>query len=497
MKKLLIAILGLTAVVRVDAQTKVTLEEFRSNALENNKSMLAAEKNEAAATELRKAAFTQFFPKVSVNSTYQWNQRNISLLAEDALLPVGTKMADGSFGFTADQIGNSWVDVGGGHYAPVDAGGVPFDPTKNPEKIQWKNYAYLPKDAMEFDIHNVFVVQAGLVQPIFMGFKIREMYRLAKSTEQLAKVQSEEQNEKLVIEVDEDYWRVVSVLNKKLLAEKYVSLLERLDSNVTIMVEEGVATKADAYSVKVKLNEAKMSLEKASNGYELSKMALFQICGMPLDSDVVPADSDLKGSFIAASTVEDIDAAVENRAEIRTLALMDKMAKSNVNIQASRLMPNLAANVNYVASTPNAFNGFSSSFKGGFNAGVVLNIPICQWGKEVHTLRAAKYQREALQYQMEDAKDKIKLQISQQSYKIAEANKKLESAQSNVASAEENLRFATEAYNEGVLGLTDLMGAQTAWLGANSEQIDAGIEVILCDLYLRRAQGQSLVSQNN
>lgn len=495
MKKIVIATLCLLSTIGINAQTTMTLEDFRSTALQENKTLQAAEKNKAAATELKRAAITQFFPKITANATYQWNQHDISLLAEDALLPVGTKMANGTFGFTADQINNKWVDLGGGNYAPLDANGTPFDPTKNPEKILWKNYAYLPKDAMEFDIHNIFVGQIGVIQPVFMGFKIREMYRLAKAAEGLESVKTENQTNDLIVEVDEDYWRVVSVLNKKKLAEHYVQLLEKLDSNVNIMYGEGVATKADTYSVRVKLNEAKMALEKATNGLELSRMALFQLCGMPLDSKVQLADSEIKGKQIEPSSVSNIDAAIDNRAEIKSLEFMDQMAKSNVNIQASKLMPNLAVNANYVITNPSVYNGFSKSFRGGFNAGVVLNIPICQWGKEVHLLRAAKYQREALQYQIEDAKNKIRLQITQQNYKIIEANKKLESAESNVTSADENLRFASDAYDEGMIGLTDLMGAQTAWLSASSEAIDASIDVVLCDLYLRKAQGQSLMPQ--
>lgn len=489
MNRLLLLIPSLCLTVSLSAQTVMGIDEFRAKALEENKTLMASQTNQQAATELRKAAFAQFLPNFSANGAYMWNEKNISLLSADALLPVGTKMADGSFGFTSDQISNKWAQVAEGVYAPLDSEGVPFDPTVNPEKIQWKDYAYLPKESMEFDIHNIFVGQVGFVQPVFMGFKVRELYRIAKANEQLAGVQADEDRQKLLIEVDEDYWRVVSVVNKKLLAEKYVGLLERLEQNVEAMVDEGVATKSDLLNVRVKLNEAKMSLTRADNGYRLSLMALLQQCGMPLDSNVVPADATLEQTTIAPLLVEDIETAVENRNEIRQLKLMGDMAKSNVNIMASRLMPNIAVAGNYVVSNPNVFNGFSKKLAGGFNAGVVVNIPIFHWGEQVHTLRAAKYQRQMVDYKADEARELIRLQITQQNYKIDEANRKLEAAQSNIEAADENLRFAQAAFDEGVAGVTDLLGAQTAWLSANSEKIDAGIDVKLCDLYLRKAQG--------
>lgn len=484
---LLIPCIGLTAAL--SGQTVMGIDEFRARALEQNKTLMASEANVKAATELRKAAFTQFLPNITANGAYMWNERNISLLAADALLPVGTKMADGSFGFTSDQITNKWMQVAEGVYAPLDANGVPFDPAANPEKIQWKDYAYLPKESMEFDIHNIWVGQVGFVQPVFMGFKVRELYRIARANEDMATVQADNSQQELMINVDEDYWRVVSVMNKKLLAEKYVDLLGKLESNVATMVDEGVATKGDLLNVRVKLNEAKMSLTRAENGYRLSKMALLQLCGMPLDSDAVPADLDLDQVAIEPMTVDDIESAIESRAEIRQLKLVSDMAQSNVNIMASRLMPNIAITGNWMVSNPNVYNGFSRKLAGGFNAGIVMSIPICHWGDQIHTLRAAKYQRQIAEYKTDEARELIRLQISQQNYKIDEANRKLTAAQDNIVSADENLRFAQAAFDEGVAGVTDLLGAQAAWLSANSEKIDAGIDVMLCDLYLRRAQG--------
>jgi outer membrane protein TolC len=63
-------------------------------------------------------------------------------------------------------------------------------------------------------------------------------------------------------------------------------------------------------------------------------------------------------------------------------------------------------------------------------------------------------------------------------------------AESSIQSAEENMRLAQAAFDEGVLGASDLMGAQTAWMKAFSEKIDAAIELKINDLYLNRALGE-------
>lgn len=63
-------------------------------------------------------------------------------------------------------------------------------------------------------------------------------------------------------------------------------------------------------------------------------------------------------------------------------------------------------------------------------------------------------------------------------------------AQSNLENAEENLRLADESFDAGVISSSDLMAAQTAWLSAKSEVVDAEIETRMDYLYLQQALGR-------
>ncbi|MEI7504504.1 MAG: TolC family protein, partial [Paludibacter sp.] len=239
MRRIVLAMSTLIMCLPIFSEKVLQLAECRQLALSHNKSLQMAEESVKAAKELKQAAFTQFLPNFSANGGYTWNQKNISLLAEDAMLPVGTKMSDGSFGFTADQVSNKWTMVNG-QPVPLDGNNAPFNPKTNPEKIQWKGYALLPKSAMEYDIQNIFAGSIGFVQPIFMGGKILELYHIAKYGENLAQAQKENKTTELLLEVDEAYWRVVSVENKVELAQDYRNLIAKVDSDVNIMIEEGV-----------------------------------------------------------------------------------------------------------------------------------------------------------------------------------------------------------------------------------------------------------------
>lgn len=487
MRRIVFIVVSIIVSIQLYPQKVLYLEECRQMALEHNKTLQISQENVKAANQLKQAAFTQFLPNFSANGAYTWNQKNISLLTEDALLPVGTKMADGSFGFTADQISNNWTLING-QPVPLDANNTPFNPKNNPEKIQWKGYALLPKDALEYDIHNIFAGTIGFVQPIFMGGKILELYRIAKYGENLANAQLENKTTELLLEVDEAYWRVVSVENKVKLAKEYRNLIAKANSDITVMIEEGVTTKSEALKIRVKLNEAEVSLSKAENGLSLSRMALNQLCGIPLNECYTLVDEDLNKATKTEELIS-YEQAYNNRPELKALTQLENIAKSNEKIMLSRFMPNIALSGNYLISNPNVYNGYKNEFGGMYTLGVVGNIPLFHFGEKFHTLKAAKMQRRIATLQLEDAKEKIQLQITQSSYKVTESMKKQVATQENVLQAEENLRYANEGFEAGVINSTDLLGAQTAWLSAKSEAIDASIDVKLCNLYLQKSLG--------
>ena len=94
-----------------------------------------------------------------------------------------------------------------------------------------------------------------------------------------------------------------------------------------------------------------------------------------------------------------------------------------------------------------------------------------------------------MKWQLANAKELIDLQVRQAQYKADEALKTRRMTETNLESANENLRCANIGFREGVMNVDNVMEAQTAWLKAHSENIDAAIDVYLCDVYLSKVLG--------
>ena len=466
------------------AQRVLDLESCRRLALESNKSLKQAEEKVAETEALKKMAFAEFFPKATANGTYIRNQKELNLLSSDQqarLRTVGTDALS-----RIENIGTLTQLIA--QYRPELARFLEGRLGLDDMEAYLNGVGNEVADATTLDVRNVFAGAVTVYQPVYLGGKLRALYKSASIANELSMTQLDKAREDLIVEVDEAYWRVVSVANKQRLAEQYCSLLEQLDHDVQAMLEEEVATLSDATKVKVKLNEAQMSLAKANNGLALSKMLLFQICGLDLNGGYIVAEDTALTYFAPLSSL-DMNDVWSRRPEVKMLEQAGLLAETGVRVAASTLLPNIAIQGSYAVTNPNVFNGFNNSFGGALSAGVVVNIPLCH-ASSFYAVKAARHKSAEVQYQMQEAKEKIELQVNKLNFELDVANRKMTQAQSNLENAEANLRLATEAFANGVVSSNDLMMAQTAWLSAQTEIVETDIEIRMCRLYLDQALGR-------
>lgn len=460
----------------VSSSTVVSLDSCRAMALRNNKQMLINATRIEGAKYKKKEARAAYFPALDFAGGYSYNQKNLSLFDSDQMLPVKSfNIVTGSYEFNIvkNPITGEPIKSPDGQYVPQEV-------------------ALIPKEAMTFDIHNVFFGAVTLSQPIYMGGKIIALNSIAGYAEQLAVAQHQDDAENVIYNVDVAYWQVVSLDAKMRLAESYVALLDTLNRNVNAMVVEGVATSSDQLRVNVRLNEALVDLTKVKNGLTLSRMALAQLCGLPINSNLHLVDENCdKPLYIIPSTTQKINMehVYARRYDIRQLELGEKITHQQSKVELSSMLPNVSVIGSYLFSNPNMYNGFSKSFDGAFSVGVLVSVPLWHWGGNYNKYKAAQTQETIMRLNIADAKEKIALQVQQASFKAQEAVKTYKMTVENLASADENLRQAQIGFKEGVMTVDNVMEAQTAWLKANSERVDAQIDVQLCNIYLKKTLG--------
>ncbi len=463
------------------AQRVLTLEECRAMALDNNKQMQVSRVKQSIAENQRKSARTKYLPRVSALGAYEYTSRGISLLNKEqkALL---------------NNLGGVFISA-----IENEVSKLPLDPAKLKELAEMAapyvsatqgtidHLGQSLNEALQSNNHNTFAGAITLTQPLYMGGAIKTLNRVADIKEELAANTLEARRQATLYDIDNVYWQVVSLRHKQDLAESYLNLVKKLDHDVEKMTEAGLTTRSDKLSVQVRVNEAEMALAKVMDGLSLTKMLLCQLCGLPIDEPIELADE--KADEIAAPAAIPLTTNIDNRPELRLLQNAIDLTHQEVNLLKAENRPQVLFNGGYAVTNPNAFNGIQHRFGGFWHVGLQVRIPIWNWGDVKHKVQAAQEATTVANLELEDAREKIELQVSQNRFRVSEANKNLALAKSNIASAEENLRMAKRGFEEGVITPTTVMEAQSAWLMAQTQKIDAEIELQLSNTDLLKALG--------
>ena len=446
-----------------------TLQQCRELALTQSASAKSQEESRLAAKFNRQAALAAMFPRITANAAYMWNNGQVHLLPNTADLTVGTATvnADGTASFKwNEEIPSSTITdeagqrIADGYKAVYDK----FSP----------------------DLTHVLVAHVGVTQPIYVGGRLVHLYKIAKATENIATIESESRHDETIYSVDEAYWRVVSVSKKKELAEQYFQLLVQLERDVQEALAGGLATQSDLLQVMTKRGDDEVKKLQAEIGLTLSNMALAQLCGLPLSTGFILDETGLDETTLPTDSIS-TEAAVANRTELRLMEQAQQIAKSNAMIMAAGFQPNIVASAGYTYTNPNADNGFSSNWdgKGFFSAGVVVNLPIAH-ADDILRYKAAKHAANAVVHKTEETRELLTLQITQANQKLTEAQQKIALARLTQNNAAEVLRMAQESFAAGLITASELMQAQTAWLAAASELVDAQVQAKTTETQLRK-----------
>lgn len=467
-------------VAQEEISAVLSLDSCRALAVRNNKELRMAGERLRAATYEHKAARTKYMPRVSATGVYMHTSREISLLSDEqkgAIGNVGTSVSQ--MVPLPDGITGALNGLGGGLV-----------------------------DALRTDTRNMGAAAVMLTQPVYMGGRIAAYNSITRDLERIAGHKLELARQEVAVSVDETYWQIVSLLGRKRLAEGYLRLVEKFDGDVQQMIAAGVATKADGLSVRVKVNEARVALIQVNNGLALSQMALCRLCGLPMDTRVMPEDGLCGGArladgfkaeaeaLIAACTdgalpvSDDVRTAFSLRPELGALSLSADIHRNKVRLARAEYLPTVALTGGYIGSNPSVFNSFERNFKGMWSVGVMVNVPIATFGERVYKVKAAKAEAAMARYELEETREKVELQVSQCRRRLEEAAERLRTTVNSREEADENLRHATLGMREGVIPVSNVLEAQTAWLAAHAESVTAQVDLRLADVYMRKALGK-------
>lgn len=411
---------GVTFVAPAQERRVLTLEECKEMALKYNADIQTGKIDIEAARQTKKEAFTKYFPQISAGA--------VTYKADDEL--VKANIPD------LTQMG-------------------------------------LPIPSMEVGmLEKGNLVTVSALQPVFAGGQVVNSNKLAKTALDASMLQLDMTIDKVELETENYYWKVVSLKEAEKTINILDTLLQSLHKDVSLAIKAGITTQNDLLTVQLKQNELQSTRLQVENGIRLSCMALSQYIGLPLDSaeyiDVPEFSSGIKSpeGYL-----------VDHQSVLSTLSTYKLLEK---NVEAHKLkrkislgeqLPTVGVGVSYAYE-----DLMFEKSRNHFIMMATVSVPISDWWGGSHKVNRAKLEEKKAICQQQDGNEKLQLKMQQSWNLLTESYKQITLAESAVRESQENLRMQRNNYRTGVTSLSELLDAQSLFQTSRNRYTDACID---------------------
>jgi outer membrane protein len=414
---------------QVIAQKRLSLEESKQLALQNNAKVKNGALEIEASRQTRKAAVTKYFPSISASGAMFEAQKN--------LMEISTHGGD--------------LPVYDGNQANLQTA------------TQW---AYMPASTMGLLKSGTFGLVTA-VQPIFTGGRIWNGNRLAGLGEDASEYKNKLAQNEVLLKTEEQYWLVASLNEKQKTIQRYEELLNKLSAQVEDAYSSGIVSRNDLLKVKVKRSEVLLNKSKLENGKKLAAMAFYQYIGISYDSTLVLSDS-LFINGLPQSYYVDHTEALKNRSEYSLLQASVRAEELQSNMKLGEYLPQVAVGVSglYMKLDESKDRTLGMAFG-------TVSIPISSWWEASHSLSERSVKEQIAKNNLKDNSELLLLQMQKAWQDYSDAYKQVLLSEEVKAQAEENLKVNQDSYNNGMTSVSDLLEAQALQQQMNDQLTDA------------------------
>lgn len=346
---------------------------------------------------------------------------------------------------------------------------------------------YSPESTTNLQYHNSYNANVGFSLPLYLGGKLNEARKIAEYANSIAESDLALSQTDVLLNVEQQYWTLVSLIEAEKVNQKSIQFLADVVNDMQNRFEAGVVTKNEVLKAKVELNNAKLNEITITNNIQLSKMAMNQAIGAPIDQPLNPADTtiEIAVNFDYLSFQQE---QLDNRQEIAILSRQQEIAESQKTITQSDYLPQIASFANYYFQNPDHLAQEEGEFT--WNAGVSLNIPVFHWGERKQKKTIAEMEIDQAAYQLEQTREMLTLEVHQAIFRVKESVTKLEFTEDALAQANENLTLENNRLQEEIATTTDLLNAQMQWQRAQADYISAKADVKINEARYMKAIGE-------
>src|SRR5580704_2562257 len=218
-------------------------------------------------------------------------------------------------------------------------------------------------------------VQANISETLF-SFESIQRFRSARTAEQAAKLSYQDILDAVTLTVGNAYLQVIETDSRIQAQEAQARNAKALYDQALDEVQAGTAPRIEATRTEVQLHTEEYNLSATKNNFEVAKLALGRVIGLPLGQQFELADQAPYSEIIPPSVEDALTIAYKSRSDFRAALDSEKSATQMLSAARGERYPVVAVNGAYGDIGPTLGRSHGDST---FQAGI--SVPIFTGGR--------------------------------------------------------------------------------------------------------------------
>lgn len=346
--------------------------------------------------------------------------------------------------------------------------------------------------AAQFSVPQTKTASVDLSQTIFNASSLIAL-KAAKVAVNLNHLQIQSSKEDLVYNISATFYNIQTLLKQIELTGKNLTNTEELLQSTSDQFKAGLATETDVDRLTVSRDNSKADLETASNNLEKEYNLLKLLMNVSLDSRLVVVEYEDMNPLIPLDAPElNIMKRTDYLQVLENKRVADLQKK---NIKAGYL-PSLTLSGNYSLSgyyaDANPFKNLNNQWYSSSYFKLALNIPIFDGFSKKYQIRSKSIEIKKYDVQAEQIKQQSVKNVANASADLKTNFLTLQAKRRNLSLAQKVLDDVQLQYQNGLAKITDVINSQSELHTAQSNYINALINIKQAELNLKKAQGTLL-----
>jgi len=333
------------------------------------------------------------------------------------------------------------------------------------------------------DSSTLYFTQLALRWSLYAGGRTSAMVIDAEQTEKNARLQYQREREKIAYATISAYLFVQATEQGLSIAEDAVAAARQHANTTAKLARQDRIVESDKLAAQVSLAAIRSQREQAATRHRSALDEFKLVTGLPLDSEINLAVSNVPAVSEDVSIEEYEKRALTNRKDLAAARALVQAARARVDAARSVRKPSLdlIVNSNWYDDEP-GFDNQSSSVMG------VLSFDLYD-GKNSGKIDTTLAQQREMQWQLQSLEQSVQKQVRDAYSSLHESRERLALAEDNVKTAKQTVQLVKKRYGQGRTILLDLLQSERLYTDARIEKLTARLNLDIAQVALPLAVG--------